>query len=315
MSTLTRNQHYVWRNYLKAWTDKKGNLFCHFQKDNNIICTTPKNVGVERFLYKLEKLSDFDLMHINNLIDRSTIPEQREFHRDTLDVFQMASVMRSQLAQWQNVSPQKREFLDKKLDEMEKTLGERWHTGVENAASGILEKLKLRDPSFYASDLERMHFVNYLTQQFFRTPKLKNLQMRMENPYKDQGLNLDRTWFIESQIYALNISAVIILEKDLHKFKFIINETDIPFITCDQPVTSLGSTEKSLQFYYPLKPDLAVIFGRDPSADFKTEINATKMQVEFYNNHAYKFSDNQVYSNNRDYLSEIVKIPKDVLSE
>lgn len=313
MSTLTKNQHYVWRNYLKEWVDRKGNLFCYIQDERRIFPTRPTNIAVERYFYKVEELSALDLSWINSIIDRASQPEARAFHRETVEIFQYVFKLRARLAAQEHLTDEVRAALMHELDIMEKTLGERWHTGIENNAQGMLANLKQCDPRFYEDDTKRTHFIFFLAQQFFRTPKIRELQLRKGNPYFDQGLDLDRTWFIESQIYAMNISTGIYLEKDHYKFKFLENPTDIEFVTGDQPVVSLGPDVNGMHFFYPLGPKLALIFEKDLTVPLGTRRSVSTFEVEFYNNKMYQQSYNQLYGNDGTYLEVISAMPKDVL--
>ena len=167
MSTLTKNQHYVWRSYLKEWVDDKGNLFCYMQNERRIFPTRPANIAVERYFYKLEELSPLDLDWINSIIDRASEPEARNFHRGTVEIFQHVFKLRARLAAQENLTGEVRSAIARELDVLEKTLGERWHTGIENNAREMLTNLKKRDPSFYKEDHKSTHFIHFVAQQFF----------------------------------------------------------------------------------------------------------------------------------------------------
>ncbi|GEO97838.1 DUF4238 domain-containing protein [Methylobacterium haplocladii] len=314
MSTLTKNQHYVWCNYLREWTDKKGHIACYMLKERNSFCTKPENIAVERFFYELTDLNEIEQEWIDRLIERASNPEVRQMHRETVGLFQNIFKMQSWLDLQQDLADTARQSLQAKLDVMRKTLGERWHTGIENLAFPLLEKLKNSDVDFYNHEQDRINFIHYISQQFFRTPKLRVLQIRENHPYFDKGLDLDRTWFLESQIFATNVSAGIFLERNMYKFKFLTNETETSFITGDQPVISLGEDGIGFRLYYPLKPTLALIFEKDAIAPLKTETKAMSLQVNYYNSQMLKFSYNQIYGLNKEHLQAVADLPKDVLA-
>jgi hypothetical protein len=117
---------------------------------------------------------------------------------------------------------------------------------------------------------------NYATHQFFRTPKLREIVSQLDNPIP--GLDLNRTWLIESHIFATNLGARIYVER--YKFTFLNNQTSVPFITGDQPVINLNTHEdKELKLYYPLTPSVALIFAKDKAASCKTVRQPSSIEV------------------------------------
>jgi hypothetical protein len=52
-------QHYIWQNYLKAWAPT-GSLHCLM--DERIFLTGTKALGVENDFYKLQDLTNEDLV-------------------------------------------------------------------------------------------------------------------------------------------------------------------------------------------------------------------------------------------------------------
>jgi hypothetical protein len=103
------------------------------------------------------------------------------------------------------VPEHKRLVLEKQLEELDKTLGERFHTFLEGRIATILADLQNSDCTFYDDPQQALEFIYYLIHQFFRTPKLRNLVARMDNPIP--GLDLKRTWLIESHIIRPTLAA------------------------------------------------------------------------------------------------------------
>jgi hypothetical protein len=169
------------------------------------------------------------------------------------------------------------------------------------------------DCGFYLNDEKSLEFINFATHQFFRTPKLREIVSQLDNPIP--GLDLNRTWLIESHIFATNLGARIYVERNTYKFTFLNNQTSVPFITGDQPVINLNTHEdKELKLYYPLTPSVALIFAKDKAASCKTVRQPSSIEVEFYNQQMYSNSVDQIYSNDRGYLEKLATSPKNLLA-
>ncbi|GJD31515.1 hypothetical protein PMNALOAF_2774 [Methylobacterium adhaesivum] len=273
------------------------------------------NIAAERFFYQLAELNDAEIEWVNLLIDRASNEQLRDFHRETLNTFQLVYRLRNRIQNASELSKEGFEMMSKELDIAEKMHGERWHGFIENMAQVSLEELKKCSADFYNDKVEGNHFIHFISQQFFRTPKLRAMQIRKYHPMWHRGLDLDKTWFIESQIFAMNMCVGILISKDLYKFKFLHNANKVPFLTSDQPVISLGADNEGMRLYYPLKPNLAGLFEKDTNAALKSEKNIGVMELEFYNNKIYQQSYNQLYCNSADYLKEIISIPKNVIDK
>jgi hypothetical protein len=310
MSTVAKKQHYVWQYYLKPWTNK-GQLFCYRQKERKMFRAGTKGVATETYFYRLEPLSPQDEEYINKIINQASIEELRELNRGTLEMFQTSARMRKLLT-GREIRREMREVLERELDKLERTMGERFHTSIEEGIMKIFSDLRNLDASFFATSEDALEFIYFLMHQFFRTPKLRNLDIRTNNPFP--GLDLKRTWLIETHIYATNVGFGIYLDRCSYCFTFLRNESPIPFITTDQPVISLRNSEdEPLRLYYPLSPSLALLFEKRGNAPLQTTRDISRLEIEHYNHQMFSNSDDQIYSSDRKYLLELVKCPKNVV--
>jgi len=228
-------------------------------------------------------------------------------------MFQLTFTLRDRLAELP-ISDVGREALERQLEEIDKTLGERFHSYIENSMVGILYKLQNCDCSFFKDQEKALVFVNFIAHQYFRTPMLRNVVARIE--HEIPNLDLNRIWLIESHIYATNIGAGIFVERSDYRFACLENKTEKPFITGDQSVINLNTEkDKELRLYMPLSPSLAIIFTRDVSIpNTKIVKAASSIEVEYYNQMIYRNSADQIYSNNRNYLTEVSKSAKNILA-
>lgn len=94
----------------------------------------------------------------------------------------------------------------------------------------------------------------------------------------------------------------------------LTNETEIPFITSDQPVINtfaeIITTEKrklkydELEFYYPLSPKRAVIQTEKKIYHGIDKRNVSTEEVKKYNQMIYSEADRFVYASDKAMLEE-----------
>ena len=307
MSTLQKNQHYVWRYYLLAWaTDEK--VWCVRAPATKAINPNVKNIGSETFFYRISELTDADIAYLEHLIGRATDPRLQDLNRGWLHDFQLTYKLRRILAGGRLDAAKKLE-VERALDEIEKTVSERHHGALEQRALSILDQLREGNAVFYG-EMEPAHtFINFLVHQFFRTAKMRNASRQLKVP---APFSLERTWPIESYIYATNVAASLVAQRQLYQITFLENPTAVPFIAGDQPVINLnGQHDAELCFYYPLSPTLALIYHAETDRFPAGRKVLSAIEVEAYNAKLYARSDSQIYGDAREYLEQLVKLPKD----
>lgn len=309
MSKLTKNQHYVWQHYLRAWATPRK-IWCKRMDTPEPFDTIPRNVGAARFFYEFYELEERDRRYIEAVISQSNDKRLQDINRGWLESFQQSFAIRKQLDGFAK-NPAHREELETQLREIEKTMGERFHFQIEDRAAPILDALRKRDCSFAANEKSWVDFIYYLCNQYFRTAKLRNSMLAIPNIIDHDA---SRTWPIEAFIYATNLGASFARQKSKYRIRFLRNKSDISFITSDQPVINLlSSTDAEIDFYYPLKPDLAMIYTANPDRYGGEDAEIGRLGVESYNHKIFANSDNQIYGNDPAYLKSLSQMPKDVL--
>ena len=76
-----KNQHYVWRYYLSAWTTD-GNFWCHRYKAKSLFRTQPKSVANEHYFYEAHRLTTADEEFLESIIKLGADEELREINRN-----------------------------------------------------------------------------------------------------------------------------------------------------------------------------------------------------------------------------------------
>lgn len=57
MSTIKKRQHYVWRNYLRGWADKKDHIWALKKDEGKILCPELMGVAQEKYFYRVHELT------------------------------------------------------------------------------------------------------------------------------------------------------------------------------------------------------------------------------------------------------------------
>lgn len=306
MSNLPANQHYVWRHYLSAWATPTK-VWCMRRGQTEPFLTSPRNVASERFFYEFHELTDHDRAYLERLISQASDMGLRELNRGWVRDFQMTFAIRRHLEK-QDIDLALRQQLESELRKTEKTIGEQLHSATESRAIPILDALRRGDSAFYEDTNDCITFIQFITQQFFRTANLRNKMLAIKIPLPHDPR---RTWPVEAFIYATNVGQSLFAQRDRYRVVFLRNRSEISFITGDQPVINLTGIEREdLNLFYPLTPDLAMIYTSDREHYPNDELDLSLIAVENYNFQIYTSSDSQIYGNNSKYLKEMGHLPK-----
>jgi hypothetical protein len=163
--------------------------------------------------------------------------------------------------------------------------------------------------SFYADAKASMIFIDYISHQYFRTAKLRNAVLAIPNPLPH---NMKHTWPIEAFICATNLASSLVRQRREYRIVLLQNKSEVPFITGDQPVINLsGIDAEEVDLYYPLQPDLAMIFTTDRTRYSGNEAELGRLPVERYNHRIYAKSDSEIYGNDPVHLASLARLPKD----
>ncbi len=307
----SKNKHYVWQHYLNAWA-AEGSFCCYRQKDKHLFQTLPKSVASETYFYQTMKLTDGDLKWLDDFIGRATDERLRELNRDYVKLNQLSFTLREKLSTLE-LHPDARAQLEEELRWAERNLGEKYHTGIENKNQDLLNFIRNKDDTFYEDPVRCGDFLYFLSHQYFRTAKMRRSMSQIAE--YEQGHDALRTAGIFNHIRATNVSAGLFLERKQYRIRFLDNETAIPYITGDQPIINMLAINGTddLELYYPLSPRLAVILTKDIVKFPDRERMASQFEVERYNYAIYHKSEDQIYSNDSNYLKSLVAIGKHVL--
>lgn len=292
MPEKKRRQHHVWQHYLKSWATD-GQIWC--LRDGNVFQTNTANVAVERDFYKIPELTDDDIALIKWLVVN---PGQHELTQKNHEHFLGLLTAPSRLAdQFRRFARDPKE-LDELLDIIRTNVLEDYHAGIEDSFSPLLDEILRNDLSFYADAKRCITFTHFLCTQHMRTKNIK--EKTIERVRSNGGPDISRIWDIMSHMFAVNIGTCLYLERSKRTLALIRNRTDVPFVTGDQPIINFhgnGITPpKTLSFYYPVSPRLALLWPEAGEAPAFTTEELSPTQAEALNMRMLEACHSQIFA-------------------
>ncbi|PDZ39412.1 hypothetical protein CON18_14605 [Bacillus cereus] len=300
-----RGQHYVWRYYLTAWTDKLEQLVC--LRNGNLFSTNPKKIAKERDFYRLRNLSKKEMATVLYFINGHGNKVSQKMDKQWLSACVSPFLKKEELVR-------KGEWDDKQEEEFDvhiTNFAENYHSKIEDHALPYLDHLKNSNIDFLNSGEDKLRFMYFISLQYMRTKMLKNnIQEAVRAAQKQNKIQepidhtfIDNIWSVLYVIFARRIAFKISLDNS-HRFLILKNKSTIPFITGDQPVintltdySDYTETEK-LELYYPITPSLSLLItpSRNGNKD-QSILEVQEDEVKLYNDLIFKASYELLFSN------------------
>ncbi|MEJ5144681.1 DUF4238 domain-containing protein [Sphingobacterium sp. MYb388] len=261
-TNITKKQHYVWRNYLRAWA-KDEQITTYLKNQQKIILTDLMNVAQQRYFNKFNKLTEIDKKFLNHMVSEVKGPIKSMLD-DLLYDINLFNDLKEIQEQITDATPEP-------LEELEKNGFELLHTIIEEHGQKIIQCRSYSDLLFLEDPMSKFETLMFICFQYFRTKKQRDIQI--EN-FKDTSLNIKNINSILSVISAARVAQNISFDPKIRFCLLEILNDEITFITSDQPVINLHGNEKDndgytqdLSFYYPISPKHALIIDFSDSGD------------------------------------------------
>ncbi|PKM75380.1 MAG: hypothetical protein CVU92_01670 [Firmicutes bacterium HGW-Firmicutes-17] len=331
MISKKRKQHYVFQAYLSAWTEN-NQLWCK-RPDCEPFKTTTMNVGQERDFYRIKPLNIHEIKFLELFLPEMSQESKKAFF-DHIDHYLMPlkyqtlvqkikqefelKFDRSIPEKIKNQISQLEEFVDVMINNAE----EDYYSDIEGDAIVWIDLLKMGDSSFYyKNDVEKNDFFDdnnfdflfSICTQYFRTKAIKERwisnagfilnELRSKNAkFNECNINLEN--ITHHYFWYTKNACAYLLHKNNSHLTVLINETDIPFITSDQPVINLKADYQNLSevstelvFFYPISPNIAIAVNDD---NIEKRLLITNEQVDEYNSAIIASSFQNIFSSSED---------------
>lgn len=267
---IKKEHHYVWAHYLRNWSNSKKVWFVTAK--GKVIHESTKLVAKEKFFYKVQYLTNDHIACLKAVAALSS-PEAEQEHLRLLE--ELLTLQRlEQLAEkygkasieiQQEIKAAKENWLENK------------YTAHEERAKPVISKLAKGRLSVLDNENQFIHFCHFLGHQFARTKSLRStanvitnrLPEKHENQQYLAKISMECRWF-SNYLIGENFGASLYRTNHFDNYCVLINHTEEPFITSDQPVInvheSLADEIKQVSvnecdLYYPLSPKYALIIS------------------------------------------------------
>lgn len=310
MNQITKRQHYVQKAYLKSWVSNKK-IWAIRKESKKIYPSDLMGVAQERYFYKLEDLTEAEITFLENFISQKVPSVLQGLNRDFLYYFNAHLSMKNSLSR-SNIADEKKEYIKKEIQDMIKMNMELAHGKIENLGSTLLKGIENNSFSFLNETEIFFETMMYISFQYFRTKKMKNIMMDAID--SERKIISSKIWpqmsYILSTILAKNLS----LDKDIC-ITILNSPEDMAFLTGDQPIINLLGEEldsdgyvKDLVLYYPLSPTKSMLIEFEKGENEKIKYkNLSKDEIVFYNSKIVELADDYIYANKEIFLKEISK--------
>ena len=290
----SRRHHTVWQHYLTPWTTG-GAIWCR-QAGGKVFRTGTRAVAVETDFHRLPELTATDVAALRLWLSR-LVPWVQKACEPVVNTLLLPVRLPQALRSADAATRERaREFVERFRAEAV----ESFHTHIEGNAVRLLARARQGDLSFYEEDEGAAQFLHFLALQFMRT---KGPQHRAGEMGEDPtGLDLARVWNIVTPMFATAHGAVLFVERKRRTLTCICNETEVPFITGDQPVVNLMASPwrdqdvEAVSLYYPIGPEAALLLSDEDQAPLFPAAGLTRDQAARLNETLAQSCHRQVFA-------------------
>lgn len=262
------------------------------------------NVAQSRFFHKIHRLTQKEIDLARSFIDSCNNPDVAIFAHLLLNLY----INYEDNYVLNEVQKNDIEF-SKVLKDIEVNTFENFVGKLEELGNKLLECKSISD----LKKLDEISIYNslyFVSLQYFRTNKMRQSVINGYGVNSDFGILANKMWNIIF-IHLANLLTCNALNRNNYTFVFVKNESDMCFITGDQPVCNdlqnngYPEKETDFEFYYPISPKSAFIIQFGQSCERYKEITVDKTWVIKHNRIIWENADKQVFSNSEDSLKEI----------
>jgi hypothetical protein len=303
MQQIKRKHHYVWKEYLKSWSNN-DQVFAFLKSTKKLIKSNTEGVGQERFFYGLEVFTEEEEIVLKELVESWSNDSVREINLEFYHIFTSYSKIKRALTN-KDLSTIDNEKLKHQLDLLKANTMEESHTIIEAFGKKLIKISKFEDLRFLEETNELLSTMIYISFQYLRTRNMREIIKPIMPKYSylsEKFLN------IFPFIYATAIADSLTHKKTV-RFIYLNNQTDVDFITSDQPIINEKKhilndegTVAQLNFYYPIHPGIALVIHYQEQQEKYKYVNIEKLEVEKYNLLMFNNAREFVFATSEDQL-------------
>jgi len=309
MKNNKKKHHYVWKEYLRSWTNGNDKIYAYIKGKNEIIHTNLTGVVQKRYYYSLEEFTIEEEIILQELVNNFSTKEALEINLELLYMYTSYSrikrILENELTNKESVKI-KDNYL---LNLIRTNLFEEFHTRIENQGKKIIKIKTFEEFKSFENTNELLNALTFICFQYLRTIKMKN---KLELTFKKSDFIIPKYSNLISLVFATSL-AISLASKDNLKFTYYENKTNLKFITSDQPLMNIKIDErdeedfvKEFELYYPISPKVAILIHFHEEFDKFTfeEINLNR--IKELNDFVFDYAEEFVFSDTLDQLKNKV---------
>ncbi len=255
-------------------------------------------VAQEKFYYSLIEFTFEEEIILKEIISNLSNDDTKVVYQQYFDLFTTYSKFK-RILESKDLATKRRSEIEEKLDLMRINLMEDFHSDFESFGQKLIRVEKPKDLMFLEDEESLIKTLIFLCFQYVRTKKMQNT---FSQKFENHLTILPKYFHVLSFVLATGMANGLRFYKQT-KFIFIENISKVDFITSDQPITNLLEDEKdekgnvkSLEFYYPISPKIALkIHYNDEGLKFD-HIKAKKEKVNCLNQIIFNRSEEFIFA-------------------
>ena len=323
---IVKSQHYVQREYLKAWCSPRGTIATSIVSGKSF-ATGLEGVAAENYYYSFEPLSVKEFEYLLAFITSKQgmdmpIEKVKGMIQGTVGIALLNNIIKGDassdgLLEVARIGMQKGAFeswffemiqnallanankvpIDDKSKEIIHRLCrngcETLMTEVENSAIGYIKSVRNGNTAQLKSGEIKHRLFTYMVYQTVRGPKFF-VAFQGDKGYLDEGSRIRVARYLR---YFMAHSLVTRFydwqnNADFYVVKNPVKTTRLEFITGDSPVVNIATdTHKELDFYWPISPDMALLLTDEAKYNHYYRKRYSKpdvMAIDILNRHICK---------------------------
>ena len=318
MNQTTKKQHYVWRNYLAAWTQENtsaGQIMC--LRNNRIFPVSLMKIAHENYFYGVKELSQQERTLIYELVIKNTTGVQRRINEQWLNLYCAPFDFADGITAYERPVFGQKSQINLKQEQAFKNWNieyiEQLHTQIESTGIPYISLLRQSNLSFWQDEENREKFSFFLTTQYFRTKKTRDAIISSFEKCKEEmnyfpDINPENIWLPLSLIFASNTGVHIAQDYSA----VLLQTDDVSFIVGDQPVINTHSTfdgmttPDKVELFYPITPYIALLLTEDRKYTSGQILNISPDEVAMFNLLEQKSAREMIFAKERTQLDAFI---------
>ena len=274
-----RNQHYVWRHYLKPWTEE-NKIWC--VRDKKPFKINTEKIVKEDYYYRIDELNKNEKKFLELFI-ANLHPSGQKIVNKIYTLY--------------NILAEGDEFIRNNAIE-------KYQASIECKAIPILEKIYKDNLSFWGSEKEKGRFCHFIGMQYTRTKKIQESYVTVFEMLKNEPGNPGDIDPIKTgKVLSLFLAEIIGNWVYTNTKPVLIDANMNSFLTSDQPIYNLKvdfndpfGNLSEFEIFYPITPKKAIIFQPYKNKDFRI------LNIDEYNKFIIRNSREYVFSHSKDFI-------------